>query len=169
VAQELPSSGMGTNRTIDRHEVANRLASGQTVARIARDLNADAKHMGDIAREPEVERLVAEHRRMTAERVRSGIVQGATVGVQTLIEAASNADGTVPWSVRVTAASRLVEAAVGRHLTVDTGASPADEAATSPTAMLRDALETIEARSVEVVTAGAPQLPTGDGESSDEG
>ena len=65
-----------TGRTIDRHDVALRIASGSTVAQIARDMSADYKHMADIAREPEVQRMVAEHRREVADRGRAGIIQG---------------------------------------------------------------------------------------------
>lgn len=139
-------------KLIDRHDVAARLAAGESVAAVARAMNADSKHMADVAREPEVQRLVAEHRREVAERVRSGIVQGATAGVRTLIEAATNADGTVPWPTRVQAASRLVETAVGRHVTIDAGAPPVDDDAASPVGAIREMLTTIEARSTEAAT-----------------
>lgn len=124
------------------------------MAQIARDMNADPKHMADIAREPEVQRMLADHRREVADRVRSGIIQGATVGVRTLIAAAANEDGTVPWATRVQAATRLVEAAVGRHVTLDAGPAIVDDpAAISPVEALRQQLATIEARAIEAVDA----------------
>ena len=146
-----------TGRTIDRHDVALRIASGSTVAQIARDMSADYKHMADIAREPEVQRMVAEHRREVADRVRAGIIQGATVGVRTLIEAAANTDGTVPWATRVQAATRLVEAAVGKHITLDAGPSVVDDPnVVSPVDLLREQLAVIEARSIEPADDAEP-------------
>ena len=146
-----------TGRTIDRHDVALRIATGSTIAQIARDLSADYKHMADIAKEPEVQRLVAQHRREVADRVKAGIVQGATVGVRTLIEAAANTDGTVPWPTRVQAATRLVEAAVGKHITLDTGPATVDDPnIVSPVDVLREQLAVIEARSVELADDPEP-------------
>jgi len=152
-----------TRRTIDRHDVALRLAGGATPGQIAREMNADPKHMADVAREPEVQRLVAEHRREVADRVRSGIIQGATIGVRTLIQAAANEDGTVPWPTRVQAATRLVEAAVGKHVTIDAGPAALDDPnIVSPVDALREQLRVIEARAIEAVEDDTPAEVTAD-------
>jgi hypothetical protein len=108
--------------------------------------------------DPEFKAALEQAQADALDRVRYAMTGAAAHAVRTLLQAATNADGTVPWPTRVAAAGKLVELTVGKWITVTgPGGGPVEVTAVSPQEELFARLERLAPQPVIDTIAEEPE------------
>ena len=91
--------------------VASAVGAGQSVAAVAQTLGMSERSVHRRLALPECQDLIAEQRRHAAEQIRDGVIAGALVGLQRLVDTV--ADPESPAGAAVSASKYLVDLAIG--------------------------------------------------------
>jgi len=91
--------------------VAAALASGQTHAQVAETVGLSLRTTYRRAAHPEVQALIAEHRREAARQIRDAVVEVAKAGLQRLHDTITDPDS--PAGAAVSASKYVVDLAIG--------------------------------------------------------